>query len=174
MIRLLFDFINGMFISIKTKNKVGSVLGRGKHKFNLKNGKITFKKRVFLYPNTKMSVVGSGNIASLYIGENTYIGDRTEVHVARNVEIGRNCSISWDVCIMDTDYHKFHDNIAQSKPVKIGNDVWIGCRSTILKGVTIGDGCVIASGSVVTKDVPPNTCVGGNPAKIIRENVYWE
>lgn len=174
MIRLLLDFINGILISFKTKNKVGNVKGRGKHKFQIKKGKILFGKNVFLYPNIKMSVVGDSKVANLYIGENTDIGNRSEIHVADRIEIGKDCAISWDVCIMDTDYHKFNDNIYKSKPVKIGNKVWIGCRSTILKGVTIGNGAVIAAGSVVTKDVPANACVGGNPAKIIKENVSWE
>ncbi|TIL82183.1 MAG: CatB-related O-acetyltransferase [Mesorhizobium sp.] len=54
-------------------------------------------------------------------------------------------------------------------PIRVGNDVWIGTRATILSGVTIGDGAIIAAGSVVTKDVPPYTLVGGNPAKVIRQ-----
>ncbi|MCI5164699.1 MAG: antibiotic acetyltransferase [Candidatus Electrothrix sp. GM3_4] len=53
-------------------------------------------------------------------------------------------------------------------PVKIGNDVWVGLRSVILDGVTVGDGAIIAAGSVVTKDVPPYAIVGGVPAKLIR------
>lgn len=174
MIRLLLDFINGVFISLKTKNKIGHVMGRGRHKFQVKQGQILFEKRVFIYPNTIINVVGNNEIANLIIGKNTNIGDRSEIHVSSSVIIGRECAISWDVCIMDTDYHKFDKNIKESKPVKIGNNVWIGCKSTILKGVTIGDGAVIAAGSVVTKDVPANSCVGGNPAKIIKENVSWE
>ena len=54
-------------------------------------------------------------------------------------------------------------------PIRIGNDVWIGMRSIILKGVTIGDGAVIAAGSVVTRDVPAGTLYGGNPARFIKE-----
>lgn len=54
------------------------------------------------------------------------------------------------------------------KPVKIGNNVWIGGRAVIVPGVTIGDNAVIAAGAVVTKDVPAGAVVGGNPAKIIK------
>jgi acetyltransferase-like isoleucine patch superfamily enzyme len=54
------------------------------------------------------------------------------------------------------------------KPVKIGNGVWIGANVTILPGVTVGENAVIAAGAVVTKDVPANSIVGGNPARVIR------
>jgi maltose O-acetyltransferase len=59
--------------------------------------------------------------------------------------------------------------ISMPKPVKIEDDVWIGGNATIVPGVTIGEEAVVAAGSVVTKDVPPKTLVGGNPAKVIKE-----
>jgi maltose O-acetyltransferase len=67
--------------------------------------------------------------------------------------------------------HPFERNSGREygKPVKIGNNVWIGGGSIINPGVTIGNNVVIASGSVVTKDVPDNVIVGGNPAKIIKQ-----
>lgn len=74
---------------------------------------------------------------------------------------------------MDTDYHSI-DGKPYTVPVTIGNHVWIGCKSIILKGVNIGDGAIIAAGSVVTKDVPPFSLVAGSPAKLIKENVKWE
>ncbi len=74
---------------------------------------------------------------------------------------------------MDRDYHKFNSNTEEIKPVKIGDNVWIGCNSIILKGITIGNGAVVAAGSIVTKDVPPKVLVGGNPAKVIKEDIYW-
>lgn len=61
----------------------------------------------------------------------------------------------------------------QSAPIVIGNHVWIGLNVTILKGVTIGDGCMVAAGAVVTKSFPPNYLIGGVPAKIIKEDILW-
>lgn len=60
------------------------------------------------------------------------------------------------------------NELKNKRTVKIGNDVWIGCNSIILRGVTIGDGAVIAAGSVVTTDIDPYAIVGGNPARLIR------
>ena len=54
-------------------------------------------------------------------------------------------------------------------PIHIGNDVWLGGSCVVLAGVTIGDGAVVAAGSVVTRDVPPNTVVAGNPARVLRQ-----
>ncbi len=65
--------------------------------------------------------------------------------------------------------HDLHDRMLLTcKPVHIGKDVWIGAGATILPGVTVGDNAVVAACAVVTKDVAPNTIVGGNPAKVIR------
>jgi acetyltransferase-like isoleucine patch superfamily enzyme len=58
-------------------------------------------------------------------------------------------------------------------PVAIGDNVWIGAKAIILKGVTIGDGAVVAAGSVVTKDVAPGVLVAGNPARTLKSNVQW-
>lgn len=174
MIKLIKESIVGAIISIKTRNKFGSVLGKGLPKILLKNGSINFNNRVFLYPNIKLSVNGKNEKAILDIGEFTQIGDRTEIHVGKKVSIGKNCAISWDVCIMDRDYHELDSICEKIEEVIIGNNVWIGCRSTILKGVNIGDGAIIAAGSVVTKNVPSNTCVAGNPAKIIKKDVVWK
>lgn len=76
--------------------------------------------------------------------------------------------------IRDSDNHTIHyDGFEKSKPIIIGNHVWIGMRATILKGVTIGDGAIIAAGAVVTKDVPARCLVAGVPARVIKENIEW-
>ncbi|QJD88451.1 acyltransferase [Cohnella herbarum] len=111
--------------------------------------------------------------AEIVIGDRTYINRRTEIMSKQSVTIGTGCAISWDVVISDTDYHEIAGT-SSTKPIVIGDEVWIGCKSTILKGVTIGNGAVVAAGSVVTKDVAPHTLVAGIPAKAIKSNVRWK
>lgn len=112
----------------------------------------------------------------LSIGRNSYMNDSL-IQCAESITIGDDCAIAGDVLIQDTDFHPILDESGNprpvSKPIKIGNKVWICAKATILKGVTIGDGAIIAAGAVVTKDVPAYTCVAGNPAKIVKENVRW-
>lgn len=71
---------------------------------------------------------------------------------------------------LDPDARRHRERVALGdiRPVRIGNNVWIAPRCTILKGVTIGDNAVVATGSVVTKDVPANTLVAGVPARVVR------
>ncbi len=106
--------------------------------------------------------------ATLVIGNGTYLNRNTLVHVGESVQIGKDCKISWDVVIMDNDGHRLAGK-KDSEPVIIEDGVWIGCRSIILKGVHIGQGAVIAAGSVVTKSVPAGAVAGGVPAKILRQ-----
>ena len=110
-----------------------------------------------------------GPRATLLIGNGTYLNRNTLVVCEDRVEIGENCKIAWDVIIMDSDLHPIDETPIVNKPVYIEDNVWIGCRSIILKGVTIGYGAVIAAGSVVTKNIPPRTVYGGSPAKLIAE-----
>ena len=126
------------------------------------------------------------------VGSNPFIGDNfhcdlgLNIHVGDNfhadynctmldvaeIRIGNNCLIGPDVGIY-TDGHRLQPEgrvlDGYGIPIVIGNDVWIGGHSTILPGVTIGDGAVIAAGSVVTKDVAPRTVVSGVPARLIKE-----
>lgn len=139
-----------------------------------KAGTIAIGDKVQLHRQVKLSCWGAEGTAKLTIGSGTAVGDRTEIHCGGQVEIGRDCNISWDCCIMDRDYHKIDSDTEIIHPVKIGDRCWIGCNSIIIKGVTLGEGAVVAAGSVVTKDVPARTLVGGNPARVIRENIEWK
>lgn len=116
----------------------------------------------------------------LRVGDSTYIGSRVSIAVAREVVIGKHCYLADNIIVRDNDGHPVdyllrRKNEPVSKEavasVRIGDDVWIGSGSLILKGVSIGDRSIIAAHSVVTKDVPQDTLVGGNPAKIIRSLV---
>ena len=96
----------------------------------------------------------------------------SEISCAQQITIGDETIFGPRVCIRDTDDHRL-GNGPISAPINIGNRVWVGTRAIILKGVTIGDGAVIAAGSVITKDVPARSLVGGLPARVIRENISW-
>jgi len=120
------------------------------------------------------------------IGNNTTInGPGTEFHAIKSkISIGNFCSIARHTAIQDHNHdtenittyfirhHFFNEERKESAiskgDIHIGNDVWIGTQSTILSGVTIGDGAVIAANSVVTKNVPPYAIVGGTPAKVLK------
>lgn len=120
------------------------------------------------YSGVRLEIGESG---SLFIGNGTYLNRDTLIIAEDNVSIGSDCMISWEVIIMDSDLHSSIPEKNLNKPVRIGNKVWIGCRSIILKGVTIGEGATIAAGSTVTKDVPESAIVGGNPARILKYKI---
>ena len=109
---------------------------------------------------------------NIHVGDNFHADYNCTMLDLAEIRIGNNCLIGPDVGIY-TAGHRLEPEgrvlDVYGLPITIGNDVWIGGHSTILPGVTIGDGAVIAAGSVVTKDVVPRTLVGGNPAKKIKE-----
>lgn len=117
------------------------------------------------------------NAAFIEIGENTGMSG-TVICAAVSVTIGKECLIGADVVIMDTDFHALkpdnrrynnrHEDIGSS-PVIIGANVFLGARSMVMSGVTIGDNSVIGAGSIVTKDIPSNVIAAGTPAAVLRK-----
>lgn len=131
------------------------------------------------------------------IGSNSFIGAGTRIACAERIEIGSDVLISWGCTIVDHDSHslvwreRMEDvrqwregmqrrgkigaaslkkwDVVPMAPVCIRDKAWLGFNVIILKGITVGEGAVVAAGSVVTKDVPAWTLVAGNPARIIRE-----
>lgn len=115
--------------------------------------------------------------ATLELGDGSFINTGSDIECHLYISIGNNCYISDHVNIQDSDIHTVIENGEKrmnAKPIIIGDNVWIGKNSLILKGVTIGTGSVIAAGSIVTKDVASNCMVAGNPARIIKRNIRWE
>ena len=126
-------------------------------------------------------------------GENLYIippiyanCGLTNVHVGKNVAINFNCTFVDDGeifigddcmigpgCNLATSVHPISPRLRRhklqyNKPIHIGNNVWFGAGVTVLPGITVGDNAIVGAGSVVTKDVPANAIVAGNPARLIR------
>lgn len=120
--------------------------------------------------------VGPG--ATLTLERGSAIGPRSTVNVESGLTIGAGTRISWQVQLMDTDFHRITrpDGSASSHtaPIRLGNHVLVGTGAMILKGVTIGDGAVIAAGSVVTRDVDGGEIVAGNPARPLGVAANWE
>jgi len=104
-----------------------------------------------------------------------FCNENVQITCGDTIEIGRDATIGRDVIIRSFDGHTINTpDYETSRPIKIGHHVWIGQRATILKGVTIGDGAIIAAEAVVTKDIPPRCIAAGVPAKVVKENVTWK
>lgn len=143
--------------------------------------------KLILEPNTMILMGGYIAVAegrALRIGAETRISHGVLINTRCGLVIGKNVIIGHQVTMMDYDGHPIFltpDDANQkdtyggkAKGIIIEDNVWIGFRATILKGVTIGSGAIVAAHACVTSDVPPNTIVAGNPAKIIKENVLWK
>lgn len=153
-------------------------------------------KRIKIGENSMINCnfVLESNGGEIVIGKRTFINSGTNLISINKIEIGNDVTIAWNVTIYDhnshsLDYkHRIQDikqqnidflnnneftlnknwDVVKSAPIIIKDKAWIGFNSIILKGVTIGEGAIVAAGSVVTKDVPPFSIVGGNPARVIK------
>ena len=133
-------------------------------------GSIVLGERVRIRGSHVAVELASLSGGKLKIGSRTFINSGVSICAQQSITIGKNCAIGNYSLIMDTDFHDANDHTQPSvaQPVVIEDDVWLAARVTILKGVRIGRGSVVAAGAVVTRDVSPFTLVGGVPAKFIR------
>ena len=108
---------------------------------------------------------------NIHMGKNVFINAGCKFQDQGGIYIGDNVLIGHNVVIATLNHDENPAKRGNLKPssIKIGNDVWIGSNATVLAGVTIGDGAIVAAGAVVTRDVDENTIVGGVPAKYIRD-----
>jgi len=147
-----------------------SMIGKktGIHIF--KNGSITCKERIIVDDQVMLFAKGD-----LTIGKKFGINRYSRIVVHEKITIGDHVTIGQMVSILDHDHHYEMNqgtlvlNDYKTAPIKIGNNVWIGDKCTILKGVTIGDNVVIGAHTLVRRDVPSRVVVGGNPCKILKE-----
>ena len=112
----------------------------------------------------------AGPEGRLEIGDDTFVNNGTILSASQLIRIGSRVNIAPHCVLMDNDFHGTADRDGPPKvsPIIVEDDVWLGTRVTVLRGVTIGKGAVVAAGAVVTKDVPPYTLVGGVPAKVLK------
>ena len=125
-----------------------------------------------------MKIIVSGG-GRLTIGHNTGMSTST-IYCKDLIEIGDHVNVGAECVIIDSDFHstRWEDRAdrrkdvmnAKTAPIHIGDYVFVGARSIILKGVTIGEKSIIMAGSVVTKDIPANCIAGGNPCRVLKQN----
>ena len=115
-------------------------------------------------------VVGAGG--TLEIGASTFINYGCSIAASQLVRIGPRCNIGTHVLLMDNDFHciepERRSEMPPSSPIVLEENVWLGARVIVLRGVTIGAGSAIGAGSIVTKDIPPRSVAVGMPAKVIK------
>ncbi len=160
-----YCFFNNEFDNMRVwKNKKGGRL------YLANNSKFIIDSTTF-YSGITLSV---NEKAKLKIGK-SYLNYDCRIACFNEIEIGDGCAISQNVTIRDSDNHEIiRDGYIKSAPIIIEDNVWVGINTTILKGVRIGEGSIVAAGSVVTKSCPPHSLIAGVPARILKTNVYWK
>jgi acetyltransferase-like isoleucine patch superfamily enzyme len=138
------------------------------------DGTIEFAGKAKIGMGSRLMVYGS-----LALGDNFLISGDGTIICAEKITIGDNSTMAWESIVMDTDHHQMFDaqgnHINPNKPVEIGQNVWIGARSFILKGCRIPDGCIIGANTLLTRSFEDKKAViAGNPPRIVKHNVNWK
>lgn len=166
-----------------------------------KNTILYYTCKIYLTQGAKPSNIKLANEARVYgtitscgsgkvnMGDFAALGANSFIKCSNSISIGNYTAIAPNVIIQDNNTHPVHPEdrrkmqstpsghksrswlFSDSKPIIVGNNCWIGENSRICKGVTIGDGSIIAANSVVTHDVPENCIAAGNPAKVVKEQI---
>ena len=166
----------------------GAIIDASKGRLNFggkRNNKSKMETRLLIEENAKLVINGERSIlynsdiqvftgATLAMGKGA-CNSGLQIVCADEITIGNNTYIGRDVWIRDNNggHHIIQTGYTDKAPVHIGDYVWIGSNVQIMKGVTIGDGAVIAGNSVVTSNIPAHAMASGNPAKVVAENITW-
>lgn len=136
------------------------------------NGEIIFRGECHLGHGTRIN-----NHGVIEFGSGFAISANSTIDCDNQVVFGNDVLLSWDVLIMDHDTHNIIDSngkrINNDETIKVGDRVWICCRTTILKGTVIPSGCVVAAGSVESKKFEEKNAVIGSHGKILKKNIIW-
>ena len=159
-----------LYYGAKLKIHRLSMIGPSNKLVILDDGQIRADGRIILSDHVMLYAKGI-----LQIGERLNVNSYSRIVVHERIDIGNDVTIGQMVSILDHDHHyeitngKMELDGYTTKPIEIGNNVWIGDKCTILKGAKVGDNVIIGANSVVTGHIPSNVIVGGTPAKIIKE-----
>ncbi|HEX6777012.1 MAG TPA: acyltransferase [Ktedonobacterales bacterium] len=134
------------------------------------HGRITIGERLLMYGGTVRGELVTAPGGGIEIGNQVFINYGVSISAHTLVKIGNRCQIGNYSLLMDNDYHQAGEKtmLGHSRPIILEDDVWLGARVIILKGVTIGQGAVIGAGSVVTRDIPPRSVAVGQPARVVK------
>ncbi len=133
-------------------------------------GHITIGERLLMFGGAVRCELVTNPGGVIAIGDRVFINSGVSISAHQLVKIGNRCQIGNYSLLMDNDYHQVGD-LSQpgvTKPIILEDDVWLGARVIVLKGVTIGQGAVIGAGSVVTRDIPPRSVAVGAPARVVK------
>jgi len=195
--REVLDYILNRIIGVKNRFKNHMTFGQGTYflpQFSIIKTNTSSKVLIGNDCILGVKIISEGENAYFKIGDRVYIG-KSQIICRTGIEFESDILVAWGVTFYDHDSHSLNyelrgqDIIQQledfknyngnyvknknwkdvnSKPIKICKNSWIGMNAVILKGVTIGEGAIVAACAVVTKDVPPFSVVAGNPAVVVK------
>lgn len=141
-------------------------------------GTVTIRGKVSIGAGSRISVATG---AKMIFNGNFRLSARSSIVCEKEIVWGHNCLLSWDILVIDSDFHKIlNENglvVNSPSPIRIGNNIWIGCRSTILKGTSIADNVVIAAGSKITKNLDDSNSIyssNGKDVNVLKSKISWE
>ncbi|MCQ2217133.1 MAG: acyltransferase [Paludibacteraceae bacterium] len=168
------------------------VIGK-RNKITVGKNSFVKKAKIFIRGNNNHLIIGNhcrigdgcvfrfvGNDLNIVIGDNCTTNECNEFNAhSANIEIGKDAMISNHIVIRTYDDHPIYSietgcQLNSAKSVIIGDHVWLAPKCTIMKGVSVGGGSIIASGAIVTHDVAQNVIVAGIPAKEVKTGIYWK
>lgn len=175
--RLLL-MLRGVRFSLRTRLQMGenTKLSFRKASIIMTNGNVLIENGGSLIGGNRLCICQGAEIViskggHLTFGDDVFIGAYVNLRCSGSITIGNNVRLAQNISVIDANYSRKDGRVGDLIPnkVAIGDNVWIGVNCVLLPGVSIGEGAVIAAGSIVTKNVQPNTMWAGNPAKWVKD-----